>query len=47
MLGQLDYVEDDWTSVIDDIDRFGLSESRCPLVPLSLLHRNEQAFKSL
>ena len=39
MLGELLTVEDDdWTSVIDDLDRFGLAESSCPLIPLSKLH---------
>jgi len=28
MLGEVDYAEDDWTSVIDDIDNFQLSENR-------------------
>ena len=41
MLGELQIVEDDWTSVIDDIDRFGLEEQGCPLIPLSQLHRGE------
>ena len=45
MLGELICVEDDWTSVIDDIDRYGL-EQGCPLVPLSKLHRGESAFIS-
>lgn len=43
MLGELLHVEEDWTSVVDDIDRFGLDQG-CPLVPLSQLHRNESAF---
>ena len=43
MLGSLEAVEDDWTSVIDDIDRFGLAEKACPLVPPSQLHRIEHA----
>ena len=46
MLGQLIEVDDDWTSVIDDLDHFGLSDNVCPLVPLSQLHRNESKFQS-
>ena len=46
MLGQLIEVDDDWTSVIDDLDHFGLSNNVCPLVPLSQLHRNESRFQS-
>mmetsp|Transcript_616 Transcript_616/g.820 ORF Transcript_616/g.820 Transcript_616/m.820 type:complete len:96 (+) Transcript_616:20-307(+) len=39
MLGQLDVVDDDWTTVIDDLDRYGLTENAIPLIPLSQLHR--------
>lgn len=34
-------VEDDWTSVIDDIDRYGLSDNALPLRPLSQVHRTD------
>ena len=47
MLDQIDIVEDDWTSCVDDIDRFGLSENACPLIPPSQLHRAEQAFSQV
>ena len=48
MLGQLEVVDEDWTSVVDDLDRYGLAEPGCelPLVPLSQLHRQEKAFSS-
>ena len=38
----MEVVDDDWTSVIDDIDRLGLSDNACPLIPLSKLHRGEK-----
>lgn len=44
MLDKIDIVEDDWTSCVDDIDRFGLSDNACPLIPLSQLHRAERVF---
>ena len=45
MLGDVLTVDEDWTSVIDDIDRYGLEQS-CPLVPPSQLHRGESALNS-
>ena len=45
MLGDVLTVDEDWTSVIDDIDRYGL-EQGCPLVPPSQLHRGESALNS-
>jgi len=36
MLGAPEYIgEDDWTSVVDDIDHFQLSEKAAPFIPLS------------
>ena len=39
MLGQMEVVDDDWTSCVDDIDRYALSDNALPLIPLSQLHR--------
>ena len=37
----MEQVEDDWTSCVDDIDRYTLSDNCVPLIPLSQLHRPE------
>jgi len=39
MLGEIEYCDDDWTSVIDDLDKFQLSENTNVLIPPSQLHR--------
>ena len=43
MINEIEYLDDDWTSVIDDIDKFQLSDNATRLIPLSKLHRQEQA----
>ena len=42
MINEIEYLDDDWTSVIDDIDKFQLSDNATRLIPLSKLHRQEQ-----
>ena len=42
----MDVVEDDWTSVVDDIDRYQLSEFGRQPVPPSQLHRGERSIAS-
>ena len=42
MINEIDYLEDDWTSVIDDLDKYQLSDNITRLIPLSKLHRDGQ-----
>ena len=39
MIGEVEYLDDDWTSVIDDLDKYQLSENTPKLIPPSQLHR--------
>ena len=39
MIGELEYLDDDWTGVIDDLDKYQLSENVTKLIPPSQLHR--------
>ena len=41
MIGEVQYLDDDWTSVIDDLDELQLSENLTKLIPPSRLHRGE------
>ena len=42
MINEMEYLDDDWTSVIDDIDRYQLSDNITRLIPPSKLHRGAQ-----
>ena len=35
MQDTLEIVEEEWANVVDDIDRYGLTDNAVPLVPLS------------
>ena len=41
MIGEVEYLDDDWTSVIDDLDKYQLSENITKLIPPSKLHRGD------
>ena len=44
MQDTLEIVEEEWANVVDDIDRYGLTDNAVPLVPLSQLHRADPSF---
>ena len=43
MIGDVQYLDDDWTSVIDDLDKYQLSENLTKLKPPSRLHRGDDS----